>query len=122
MVHHYMEEQLDTSEPTVTSTLIPHPELEEPTHVKREVIDLTTEDTADFFEPPVVRQMAESFLPPALEDCPPLRELQACCPTPVPTDPMIRDLAISMFAAFILGASVASIIAVYSRHVSKIDA
>ena len=135
MVHHYMEDdpKYERTEPTVKSVMIPHPDatLEEvaintppppppaatpPTPAKtfKELIE----------PPPIARQeaMRELFeLPPIPECCP--------MPSPIlpdlgfhPADPMVRDLAISLFAAFCLGVSVTTIIAVYSSRLSKYDA
>ena len=85
-------------DPTVESTVLPHPDMssEEPPRQPSPVKP-----------PPPVRQMAE--VPPCLRQV-------SFAPDIAPLDPMVRDLAISLFSAFVLGVSVATIIAVYSRR------
>jgi hypothetical protein len=96
-------------DPTVESTVLPHPDMDmtstpvepQPSPVK---------------PPPPVRQKAE--VPPCMRqaEVPPCMRQVSFAPDIEPLDPMVRDLAISLFTAFVLGVSVATIIAVYSRR------
>ena len=93
---------------TVESNVLPHPD------AVRDFVEAPPEIT-------LIPELPEDMPPP-----PPSPKLPAMCrqmpqlpPLEFPPgvgDPMIRDLAISLFSAFVLGVSVATIISVYSRR------
>lgn len=97
----------ESSAPTVKGNVVPYPEEpSSPVKIKQEVVDLTDSP------PPHVPE-----LPPIPCDFP---FPQDCCP--VQGGEMVRDLALSLLAAFVLGAGVASLFSLYSRRSSRCDA
>lgn len=88
---------------TVESNVLPHPDA-----------------VRDFVEAPPEITMIPELPPPASPKLPAMcRQMPQLPPLEFPPgvgDPMIRDLAISLFSAFVLGVRVATIISVYSRR------
>jgi hypothetical protein len=88
---------------------------------------MTLQDAVLPTPPPVVRQKAFAasecaLKPPFIErlEMPPLPDCLLCDEKPLynSTNDAIRDIAISLFGAFVLGAATAFAISHYSRRVS----
>ena len=111
MVHHYMEDdpKYERTEPTVQCVTIPHPDATDPPEPTPSPI--VEPPPLPVKPPPVLKQDAHNY---SLPDC--------CLLPEPPADPLVRDLAISLFAAFCLGVSVTTIIAVYSSRLKGKDA